>query len=222
MWDPAAAANKPKRSKTVTPPLATGTHGGSGEETEHYHHQSNFLPASPSTPHYHQPPLRANAQSQDLRLSLHSFRNGPPFADQTEHTLFSGQSNPLVFDSSTSSWDLSQQNHRLVTWNKVVMEEEEEGLCLLLRLQRRRFRQVIIAKVRFFSQRGSLQSINTPILRAWFDPYHHHHQSVTTNDHHPYHIPGIAFASSGEFSGFRVPARYQNEQDDKPSSASSN
>ncbi|CAH2036554.1 unnamed protein product [Thlaspi arvense] len=128
----------------------------SGEETEHphhhhhHHHQSSFLPASMDSDsiadtiksffpvvsteaiqqNYHQPPSdfpsRANSQNQDLRLSLQSFQNGPPFANQTEHALFSGQSNPS-WDQSNTSWDQSQQNHhqspefgrmqRLVTWN---------------------------------------------------------------------------------------------------------
>ncbi|KAL0715286.1 hypothetical protein Bca4012_064608 [Brassica carinata] len=229
-WNPAdairqAAANKPKRSKTVISP--PGIHGGSGEETGHHH--SNFLPASVSTPHYHQPPpSRADAQSQDLRLSLHSFQNGPPFSDQTEHALFSGQSNPLVFDSSASSWDQSQQNHRLVTWNNGGAADSAAsgggGFVFASPTTTTSFQP----QSQVFSQRGPLQSINTPMLRTWFDPYHHH-QSITTNDHHHHHpyqsaIPGIAFASSGELSGLRVPVRYQSEQDDhgdNPSSASS-
>lgn len=232
-WNPAdtirqAAANKPKRSKTLVPPPATEIHGGSGEETEH--HQSIFFPASI----YHQPPSRAEAQSQDLRLSLHSFQKAPPFADETEHALFSGQSNPLGFDLSTASWDQSQQNHRLVTWNNGGAADSAAsgggggGFVFASPAATTTSYQ---PQSQFFSQRGPLQSINTPMLRAWFDPYHHH-QSITTNDHHHHHnyhpyqsaIPGIAFASSGELSGLRVPARYQSEQDDhgdKPSSDSS-
>ncbi|KAJ0230067.1 Transcription factor TCP3 [Hirschfeldia incana] len=237
-WNPAdtirqAASNaKPKRPKTVTsPPPATRIHGGSGEETEH--HQLTFLPASFSTPHYHQQPSsRADAQNQqDLRLSLHSFPKAPPFADETEHALFSGQSNPLGFDSSTASWDQSQQNHRVVTWNNGgAADSSGGGFVFASPATTTSFHQ---PQSQVFSQRGPLQSINTPVLRAWFDPYHHH-QSITTNDHHHHHhhhyhpyqsaIPGIAFASSGELSGLRVPARYESEQDDhgdKPSSDSS-
>ncbi|KAG6421384.1 hypothetical protein SASPL_117935 [Salvia splendens] len=57
------------------------------------------------------------------------------------------------------------------------------------------------------SQRGPLQSSNTPSIRAWIDP---------TVDHHP-----------PFFSGFHIPARIQGEEEehdgysDKPSSASS-
>ncbi|KAH0943678.1 hypothetical protein HID58_003315, partial [Brassica napus] len=74
-------------------------------------------------------------------------------------------------------------------------------------------------------QRGPLQSSYTPMIRAWFDP--HHHQSISTEDL-SHHIPPPVFAS-GEFSsGFRVPARFQGQEEEqqdgltnKPSSASS-
>ncbi|CAG7896517.1 unnamed protein product [Brassica rapa] len=221
-WNPAdttrqAAANKPKRSKTVIPPPETGIHGGPGEETER-HHQSSFLPASVSTPHYHPPPSsRANAQRQDLRLSLHSFQNGPAFADETEHALFSGQSNPLVFDSSTASCDQSPEfgkMQRLVTWNNGGAADSAAfgggGFVFASPATTTSFQP----QSQFFSQRGPLQSINTPMPRAWFDPYHDHHHN---HHHHPYHISPAIHQSA-------IPARYLSEQDghgDKPSSASS-
>ncbi|KAJ7981799.1 transcription factor TCP4-like [Quillaja saponaria] len=87
--------------------------------------------------------------------------------------------------------------------------------------------QPLFGQNQFFSQRGPLQSSNTPSVRAWIDPSigtitdHHHfpptiHQSSTS---------GIGFTSGG-FSGFRIPARIQGEEEqdgisDKPSSASS-
>ncbi|KAL0680172.1 hypothetical protein Bca4012_008153 [Brassica carinata] len=106
---------KPLIGLAELPPPATRIRGGSGEETEH--HQLSFLPASLSSgappPHYHQPPSEATTQSQDLPLLLHSFQKGPPFADQTEHALFSGQSNPLIFDSSTAS---SESRNGIIDW----------------------------------------------------------------------------------------------------------
>ncbi|PSR96391.1 Transcription factor like [Actinidia chinensis var. chinensis] len=81
----------------------------------------------------------------------------------------------------------------------------------------------------FVSQRGPLQSSNTPYVRTWIDPCSisaaadHHHQSVPL---HP-SFSGISFASVGGFSGFRIPTRLQGEEEehdgisDKPSSASS-
>ncbi|ESQ30100.1 hypothetical protein EUTSA_v10011534mg [Eutrema salsugineum] len=245
------------------------------EETEHHrHHDSSFLPASmdsdsiadtiksffpvvstespPPQNYHHQPPSefpsRAtnNTQNQDLRLSLQSFQNGPPFANQTEHVEFSGQSNPLGFDSSTASWVQSQQNHnqspefgRVVTWNNggaadsAAIGGGRGGFVFASPATTTSFPfQPDYGQSQVFSQRGPLQSINTPMIRAWFDPHHHH--QYTNTDHHPYQIPpaihqsaipGIALGSSGEFSGFCIPARFQGEQeehrDNKPSSASS-
>ncbi|KAF3517842.1 hypothetical protein DY000_02063174 [Brassica cretica] len=143
------------------------------EETEHHH--LSFLPASLSSgappPHYHQPPSRGDTQRQDLRLSLHSFQNGPAFADETEHALFSGQSNPLVFDSSTASWDQSQRNHhqspefgkmqRLVTWNNGGAADSAAfgggGFVFASPATTTSFQ----TQSQFLSQRGPLQSINT-------------------------------------------------------------
>uniref|UniRef100_A0A1J3JAB6 Transcription factor TCP3 n=1 Tax=Noccaea caerulescens TaxID=107243 RepID=A0A1J3JAB6_NOCCA len=203
--------------------------------------------------HHHQPPSddfssRANSQNQDLRLSLHSLQNGPPFGNQTEPILFSGQSNPLAFDSSPASWDQQQNHHhqspefgkiqRLVSWNNGGSADSAGaggggGFVFASPATTTTSYQPVYGQSQVFSQRGPLQSINTPMIRAWFDPqhHHHHHQSITSDDLHHHHnhtyqsaIPGIAFASSGEFSGFRIPARFHGEQDDhgdKPSSASS-
>ncbi|GMH25562.1 hypothetical protein Nepgr_027405 [Nepenthes gracilis] len=65
----------------------------------------------------------------------------------------------------------------------------------------------------FFSQRGPLQSSNTPLIRAWIgDPSItsniDHHQTSST---HPQSISGIGFALGG-FSGFYNPAEIQGEE----------
>lgn len=95
----------------------------------------------------------------------------------------------------------------------------------------------------FHSQRGPLQSSNTPSVRAWIDQpigltndhrqqHHHHlhhHQILQQPAVHQSVISGIGFASPvGEFSGFRIPARIQGEDEEhdhgihnRPSSASS-
>lgn len=84
----------------------------------------------------------------------------------------------------------------------------------------------------FSSQRGPLQSSNTPSIHAWIDHNdpssisdHHHHQ-MAPSIHHQSSISGLGFASGG-FPGFHIPARIQGEEEhdgisDKPSSASSN
>lgn len=82
----------------------------------------------------------------------------------------------------------------------------------------------------FFTQRGPLQSSNTPSIRAWIvDPVidstasEQHHQAAISV--HPQAFSGIGF-SSGGFPGFHIPARIQGEEEhdgdpSKPSSASS-
>nr|UDM55028.1 TCP transcription factor 15 [Rorippa aquatica] len=146
---------------------------------------------------YHHQPLSNNTQSQDLRLSLQSFQNGSHFADQTEHALFSNQSNPLGFNSSTASWNHQspefEKIQRLVKWNN---SGTAEGGGFVFASPSSL--QPVISQSQLLSQRGSLQSTNTPMNRAWFDPqHHHHHQFMTTDDlhyqhhnhqHHPYHI----------------------------------
>ncbi|KAL9309543.1 Transcription factor TCP3 [Arabidopsis thaliana] len=253
-WNPAdtlrqhaaAAANaKPRKTKTLISPPPPQP-----EETEHHRigEEEDNESTSTQQSYHHQPPSRGNTQNQDLlRLSLQSFQNGPPFPNQTEPALFSGQSNnQLAFDSSTASWEQSHQSpefgkiQRLVSWNNVGAAESAGSTGGFVFASPSSLHPVY-SQSQLLSQRGPLQSINTPMIRAWFDPHHHHHhqqQSMTTDDlhhHHPYHIPpgihqsaipGIAFASSGEFSGFRIPARFQGEQeehggDNKPSSASS-
>lgn len=214
---------------------------------------------------------RTSSQNQDLRLSLQSFQDPPPLllhhhhhaaaaAHQAEHVLFAGQNNPLGFDASTAAWEQShhQQNHqspeigriqRLVTWNSGGVADSGGGggggggFVFASPSPTTTSFQPVFSQSQLFSQRGPLQSINTPMIRAWFDPHHHHHYhhhiSATADDlhHHSYHIPpaahqsaipGIGFASqTGEFSGFRIPARIQGEEEEhggiinKPSSASS-
>ncbi|EOA30715.1 hypothetical protein CARUB_v10013851mg [Capsella rubella] len=201
---------------------------------------------------YHHPPdllSRTNSQNQDLRLSLHSFPDGPPSllhhhnhtsASASEPALFYGQSNPLGFDTPSSvSWEQQSSEfgriQRLVAWNSGATDTGNGGGFLFAPPPS--FQPVLGQSQQLYSQRGPLQSSYSPMIRAWFDP-HQHHQSISTDDlnhhHHlppPVHqsaIPGIGFAS-GEFSsGFRIPARFQGQEEEqhdglnhKPSSASS-
>ncbi|XVE80045.1 hypothetical protein DITRI_Ditri14bG0107500 [Diplodiscus trichospermus] len=86
-----------------------------------------------------------------------------------------------------------------------------------------------------FSQRGPLQSSNTSLVRAWIDQpisttdehqhhHHHHHQhqhqhQIPQNIHHQAALSGIGFTASGVFSGFRMPARIQGEEEEHDSIA---
>lgn len=73
------------------------------------------------------------------------------------------------------------------------------------------------------SQRGPLQSSNNnnPSIRAWIDAS----SSMLAADNHHQHYQGIGFVFGG-FSGFRVPARIQGQEEEndgvsnKPSSDS--
>lgn len=98
--------------------------------------------------------------------------------------------------------------------------------------------QQLLVQNQFLSQRGPLQSSNTPSVRAWMDPSA---SAIATADHsqqqqnhpavfpiYPSSLPGIGFASGvGGFSGFQIPARIPGDEEehdgysDKPSSASS-
>ncbi|CAN7112447.1 unnamed protein product [Brassica rapa subsp. narinosa] len=160
--------------------------------------------------------------SQDLRLSLHSFPDGPPSLLHHHHSapepvLFYGQSNPFGYDG----WE-QQSIQRLVACNGGGATDTGNGGG---GFSSTTSFQPVLGQSQLYSQRGPLQSSYTPMIRAWFDP--HHHQSISTEDLN-HHIPRPVFAS-GEFSsGFRVPARFQGQEEEeqdgltnKPSSASS-
>ncbi|XP_057452610.1 transcription factor TCP4-like [Lotus japonicus] len=128
--------------------------------------------------------------------------------------------------------------HRMVAWNVEAAEAANSGHGAGFMFSAPA-PAIIPASVfshghrQYFSQRGPLQSSNTPSIRAWIDP-----TSITAAslaDHHHYLTPAIhqasvsgaaGFSASGAFSGFRIPARIQGEEEhdgvsDKPSSASS-
>ncbi|XP_062093434.1 transcription factor TCP4-like [Humulus lupulus] len=80
----------------------------------------------------------------------------------------------------------------------------------------------------FFTQRGPLQSSNTPSVRAWIDSS----SSISMADHHNQQYSSMPPAAMGFISGsgfspgFHIPARIQGEEEhdgisEKPSSASS-
>nr|ATG83523.1 TCP4a [Brassica rapa subsp. rapa] len=194
--------------------------------------------------HHHHPPdllSRTNSQNQDLRLSLQPFPDGPPSLLHHRHhsvaepALFYGQSNPLGYDTSTGGWE-QQSIQRLVAWNSGGANDTGNGGGgggFLFApppnhpTSTTSF-QPVLGQSQLYSQRGPLQSSYSPMIRAWFDPTHHHHQSISTDDlnHHHHHMPPPI--ASGEFSsGFRVPARFQGQEEEqhdgltnKPSSAS--
>ncbi|KAK4484687.1 hypothetical protein RD792_007280 [Penstemon davidsonii] len=202
---------------------------------------------------------RSSNHSQDLRLSLHSFQD-PIFQSQNQnpthhndqshsHVLLTGT--PLGFDGTAGGgWQQEQHHHqqqqRFAGWNSGGDSASgsvptpgyffnsppmaPQPLLQQLLSHNHNHNQ-------FFTQRGPLQSSNTPSVRAWMDPTSAgDHSQIQHQDHHhpsvmpifPSHISGIGFSSGyGGFSGFHIPARIQGDEEehdgysDKPSSASS-
>ncbi|XP_073281093.1 transcription factor TCP4-like [Primulina huaijiensis] len=202
------------------------------------------------------------SQNQDLRLSLQSFQdsvllhhhNQQRHQDSNHHTeqaqvLLSGI--PLGFDG-TNDWPEHQQQlaelirlQRLSAWNTGGDPGSASGGAAVA--TRSLFNspqapqpllQQLLGQSQNFSQRGTLQSSNTPSFRAWMDPsaismapaehiqQHYHYPAVVPM--YQSSIPGIGFASGvGSFSGFCIPARIRGDLEehdgcsDKPSSAPS-
>ncbi|GER29188.1 TCP family transcription factor [Striga asiatica] len=223
-WHPAAAAtssvpeNARKKIQQQNQPHDTAV---SGNE-----HVSGFLPPSlDSDVQFQSFPTHdlfsrnssSNNNSQDLRLSLQSFQD-PNYIHHhpqpEQHAQSQGQPHvlltgiPLGFDG----WRPLPEN--LPSWNSGDVAGGDYNQFLNN------------------SQRGPLQSSNTPSVRAWMDPPaamadHHHHQGTL-----PVYPPssfsgGIGFSGYAGFSGFHIPARIQGSKEehdgysDKPSSASS-
>ncbi|CAL0328874.1 unnamed protein product [Lupinus luteus] len=201
---------------------------------------------------------------QDLRLSLQSFQdpillhhhqqqqqqhNHNQTQNQNQQVLFNGI-NTLGFDGGGSSgWSEQHHHHeqehgrfhRMVAWNAAAADDSNSGGGFVFNSPPPS--TVAPAAMfghhgQYFSQRGPLQSSNTPSIRAWIEPnsfavaatvaavshphYHHHYLSPAIHQ-----ASASGFASPyGGFSGFRIPARIQGEEEhdgvsDKPSSASS-
>lgn len=200
--------------------------------------------------------LRLSLQSFQDPISIHRHHQAQHQSQghQSEHVLFSGTAALSGFDVTTAGW--SEHNNltpaeisrfpRLTSWNATGAETGSVGGSghggagirnagyvfnsqhLPAALPPSPFMQPLFGENQFFSQRGPLQSSNTPSIRAWIDP------SLAATDHQQHQMPpsihqssftGLGFASGG-FSGFHIPTRIQGEEEhdgisDKPSSASS-
>ncbi|KAF8411021.1 hypothetical protein HHK36_003560 [Tetracentron sinense] len=181
---------------------------------------------------------RTSNQNQDLRLSLQSFQDpillhphSNPSSSSAEQAFFSGST--MGFDAMPGSWSEQQlpemgRFQRMIAWNNGEDTGSGEGGFIFNSPPPPPPRQLqqLLSQNQFFSQRGTLQSSNSPSVRAWTD------LPIATTDHHqtpaihPPSISGIGFASGG-LSGFRIPARIQGEEEqndtvsNKLSSASS-
>ncbi|CAA2953481.1 Hypothetical predicted protein [Olea europaea subsp. europaea] len=211
---------------------------------------------------------RTNSHSQDLRLSLQSFQDpillhhhnqqqpqqhqNPIHHNEQTHVQSQAQillsGTPLGFDG-TAAWSEQLQQmseisrfQRLPAWNASGDTVTGSGGAAIYSFNSPSVPQPLLQQLlvqnQFLSQRGPLQSSNSPSIRAWMDPSA---GSIATTDHsqqlqnhpavfpiYPSSLPGIGFASGvGGFSGFHIPTRIQGDEEehdgysDKPSSASS-
>ncbi|KAM1474886.1 hypothetical protein ACFX2I_030848 [Malus domestica] len=187
--------------------------------------------------------LRLSLQSfQDpILLHHHDAQNQHHHAQthQNEQTLFSGSQNQLGFDGSPGSWAEHHHNQqqqemnrfqRMVAWDSGgnggpssaggfifnSLLPTQQGSTSPLQQQQ----PSLFGQSQFFSQRGPLQSSNSPSVRAWMVDQqnqqsisHDHHHQISQSIHHQQSISGMGFASGGGFSGFHIPARIHGEEE---------
>ncbi|KAK7317734.1 hypothetical protein RJT34_02204 [Clitoria ternatea] len=180
---------------------------------------------------------------QDLRLSLQSFQDPILLHHQPEAhhepVLYAGTTAALNFDGGGSAWSEQQQQHnhseeqrlhRAMAWNANAADAGNTGYGGGF-VFNSPGPAMMFGHGQFLSQRGPLQSSNTPSFRAWIDPSMATTVAIDHQNHyfspliHQASVSG-GFSAAGGFSGFRVPARIQGEEEhdgvsDKPSSASS-
>ncbi|RWW43786.1 hypothetical protein BHE74_00050523 [Ensete ventricosum] len=184
-------------------------------------------------------PSRTSSQVKDLRLSLQSFQDPIfPNPESGHHHHFQYHQSPappahnahfpgsaqIAFDAVPAGW--AEQGQRIVPWNVVDSSGGGGGYVFSFPPPQAVPLHSVLGQSQLFCQRGPLQSSNSPAIRAWADPVD------ATTDHrmqpalHP-SISTIGFTSGAGFSGFRIPARFQGEEEhdgitSKPPSASRN
>ncbi|XP_057540536.1 transcription factor TCP4-like [Amaranthus tricolor] len=184
--------------------------------------------------------LKLSLQSfQDpIHMQSHSHHHGTNAVhDEQQHSLFPGAV-PIGFENPNTGWGDSQHQpnpdlgrlHRLVVgWNTQHTGTEthsvggsggSSGGGGYVFNQPSPLLQPLFGggqHNQFFTQRGPLQSSNTPSIRAWIsDPCftiassneHNHNQAIAV---HPQGLLGLGFASGG-FSGFHFPTRLRGEE----------
>ncbi|XVF78718.1 hypothetical protein PTKIN_Ptkin14bG0157900 [Pterospermum kingtungense] len=234
--------------------------GASGGETPSSSMQfQNYPPDLLSRTSSHSQDLRLSLQSFPEPILLHHHQQAATAqADNSEPVLFSGTSSLGGFDGSSAGWVHHQHPaemgrfQRLVAWNSSggggggadtgsgsgggggngggvggfifgSPQPPPQPLPPAFGLHSQ-----------FFSQRGPLQSSNTPFVRAWIDQpisttdehqhqhqhhLHQHHHQIPQNIRHQAALSSIGFTTSGVFSGFRIPARIQGEEEEHDSIA---
>lgn len=147
---------------------------------------------------------------QDLRLSLHSVQD--PTFDHPSPIQY----HHFSFDAASAGF--ADQSSRIISWNAAAGGGDVGAGGYAFNLPPAPF-----GLGQLSSQRGPLQSSNTPLLRPWMEPIDHQIQQSFVPE-----VSSVGFSSVGRsFSGFRFPAGIHSEEvlddgvSEKPSSGSS-
>ncbi|GAA0173167.1 DNA-binding transcription factor [Lithospermum erythrorhizon] len=192
---------------------------------EHQHHHHRSRQSQHSTGHSEQDHLHGPAQAAFFTGNTPNFDS----AGWSEHHQQAAELGRLArFSGWNSGGDTGSSGSGATTGagGGYVFNATPTGTSLL---------QPFFCHNQFFTQRGPLQSSISPSIRAFMDPsaitvasadYSQQHQAMLLN--YPPSMTGIGLPPNvGGFSGFRVPARIQGDEEeqdgiyDKPSSASS-
>ncbi|XVE50143.1 hypothetical protein DITRI_Ditri01bG0138100 [Diplodiscus trichospermus] len=203
----------------------------------------------------HSQDLRLSLQSFPEPILLqHHQQTATAQAHHSEPVLFSGTSPLGGFDGSSAGWEHHHQHpaeigrfQRFVAWNTSAAAADTGsgggggagggnsgvGGFLFGTPPPQPLSPGFGQNSHLFSQRGPLQSSNTPLLRAWIDQpisttdehqhhqhhHHQHHHQIPQNLHHQAALSGSGFTTSSVFSGFHIPARIQGEEEEHDSIA---
>ncbi|XVF70101.1 hypothetical protein PTKIN_Ptkin11bG0135300 [Pterospermum kingtungense] len=227
--------------------------GASSESPSSSMQFQNYPPDLLSRTSSHSQDLRLSLQSFPEPILLHHHHQqqqaATAQANHSEPVLFFG-TNPLGgFDGSSAGWEHHHQHQaemgrfqRLVAWNTGGGGADtgsgdgggggSGGVGgFVFGTPPQPLTPAFGQNSQLFSQRGPLQSSNTPLVRAWMDQpisttdqhqhthHHHHHPQIPQSIHHQAALSGIGFTTSGVFSGFRMPARIQGEEEEHDSIA---
>ncbi|XP_062189976.1 transcription factor PCF5-like [Phragmites australis] len=181
---------------------------------------------------------RTGSHSQELRLSLQShpvpdpiFHHHQQQQERSQGHGGNGSAQQALFPGSanysfggSAMWADQAQSQRMMPWN--VPDPggggaSTGGYLFNVSQQAAHMQAALGGQNQFFFQRGPLQSSNQPSERGWPEtaeadnPMHQHQGEFSST------VSAIGFAPSVGFSGFRIPARIQGEEEhngngDKP------
>ncbi|XP_047061241.1 transcription factor PCF5-like [Lolium rigidum] len=185
---------------------------------------------------------RTGSQSQELRLSLQPLpdrmfhhhqqqeqqhrSHGHDGNGTAQQAIFPGAAN-YSFGGGGAMWgEQAQQSQRMLPWSVPDPGGGTAGGGYLFNVsqQAAHMQAALSGQSQFFFPRGPLQSSNQPSDRGWPETV----QADNNNNQMQQGLnPSIGFAQGVSFSGFRLPARIQGDEEhnggngDKPPSVSS-